>query len=621
MKKPLFVVKLGGEVLDDPQWYALSLQQLQACEHRLLVVHGGGKIASEMGKRLGLEPQYHQGRRITDAATLELVTMVYGGLLNKQLTAALSAGGKKALGVCGADAGLLPAQKRAVGEVDFGWVGDLLPDKLPADRWVELLESGFTPVVAPLSADVSGQLLNTNADTLAAQLAIALQSQYDVRLLYAFTLPGLLRNIQDAGSLIEQLDAAQAAQLKNEGVFQGGVLPKVDNALLAAEKGVQTVTICHANALSAHFAGQGPGTRIVASQQPNDFTADTPLDLLCSLLRIPAFSGEEAAKADWLQSWLAAKGVAVNRMGNNLWCVNKHFDIEKPTILLNSHLDTVKPNPQYSRHPWSPELVDGKLYGLGSNDAGGALVSLLFTFLAYEAAPNLAYNLCFLASAEEENSGSGGVELVWSHLPAIDFAMVGEPTSGELAVAEKGLLVVDAVVHGRAGHAAREEGDNALYKALADLEWVRHFRFERVSDTLGPVKMTATIIAAGSQHNVVPGTCRYTLDIRLNDCYTHEEVLHILRQHLQAELQPRSCRLRPSFLPQGHPLRLQAEKLGMHCYGSPTTSDQALMPVPSAKLGPGDSARSHTADEFIYVEQLQAGVDLYRRLLQPLLMP
>lgn len=621
MKKSLFVVKLGGEVLDDPQLYATTLKQLHVCEHSLLVVHGGGKIASEMGKRLGLEPQYHQGRRITDAATLELVTMVYGGLLNKQLTAALSAGGKKALGVCGADAGLLPAQKRAVGEVDFGWVGDLLPEKLPVNRWVELLEAGFTPVVAPLSADASGQLLNTNADTLASHLAIALQSKYDVHLLYAFALSGLLRDVQDAGSLITQLDAASAAQLKTEGILQGGVLPKVDNALLAAEKGVSQVWICHAETLAGHFAGKASGTTVLAAEKSIDFAANTPLELLTALLQIPAFSGEEAAKSDWLQAWLTAKGIAVNRQGNNLWCVNKHFDAQKPTILLNSHLDTVKPNAQYTRDPWLPEVMDGKVYGLGSNDAGGALVSLIFTFLAFEALPNLAYNLCFLASAEEENSGSGGVELVWSHLPAIDFAIVGEPTSGELAVAEKGLLVVDAVVHGQAGHAAREEGDNALYKALADLEWVRNYHFERISDTLGPVKMTATIISAGSQHNVVPGSCRYTLDIRLNDCYTHEEVLEILQQHLQAELQPRSCRLRPSHLPEGHPLRLQAEKLGMRCYGSPTTSDQALMPVPSAKLGPGDSARSHTADEFIYVEQLQAGVELYSRLLQPLLMP
>lgn len=621
MKKTLFVVKLGGEVLDDSQLYATTLKQLQACEHPLLVVHGGGKIASEMGKRLGLEPQYQQGRRITDAATLELVTMVYGGLLNKQLTAALNAGGRTALGLCGADAGLLPAQKRPVGEVDFGWVGDLLPEKLPVDRWVGLLEAGFTPVVAPLSADASGQLLNTNADTLAAHLAVALQSKYNIHLLYAFALPGLLRDIQDAGSLITQLDAASAAQLKTEGILQGGVLPKVDNALLAAEKGVSQVWICHAQALAGHFAGKASGTQIRASEKPADFTAETPLELLTALLRIPAFSGEEAAKAAAWQAWLAAKGIAVNRLGNNLWCVNKYFDAQKPTILLNSHLDTVKPNAQYTRNPWLPEVMDGKLYGLGSNDAGGALVSLIFTFLAFEASPNLAYNLCFLASAEEENSGSGGVELVWPHLPAIDFAIVGEPTSGELAVAEKGLLVVDAVVHGRAGHAAREEGDNALYKALADLEWVRYYRFERVSDTLGPVKMTATIISAGSQHNVVPGTCRYTLDIRLNDCYTHEEVLEILQKHLQAELHPRSCRLRPSHLPDGHPLRLQAERLGMYCYGSPTTSDQALMPVPSAKLGPGDSARSHTADEFIYVEQLQAGVDLYCRLLHPLLMP
>jgi len=344
--------------------------------------------------------------------------------------------------------------------------------------------------------------------------------------------------------------------------------------------------------------------------QLNDIT-----DLLKKLIATPSFSREEDRTAQLLADFLEGKGVLVNRLGNNLWAVNKYFDEQKPTILLNSHHDTVKPNSGYTRDPFHAEIIDGKLYGLGSNDAGGPLVSLIATFLHYYTAQNLNYNLVLAATAEEEISGTGGIESIWSILPAIDFAIVGEPTKCEMAIAEKGLLVLDGVAKGRAGHAAREESDNAIYKALKDIEWFRTYRFPKHSETLGDVKMTVTAIHAGQQHNVVPAECNFTVDVRVTDAYTLEEVLEIIQQHVSCEVVPRSLRLRPSGIASDHVLVRAAEKLGIHQYGSPTTSDQALIPVPSVKIGPGDSARSHSADEFIYVEEIEEGIELYIQIL------
>ncbi|QOI97597.1 MAG: M20 family metallo-hydrolase [Flammeovirgaceae bacterium] len=351
------------------------------------------------------------------------------------------------------------------------------------------------------------------------------------------------------------------------------------------------------------------------------FNTDTEIavskavELLKQLILTPSFSREEAGTADVIFYYLEQEGVAVNRAGNNVWALNKFFSTSKPTILLNSHHDTVKPNSGYARDPFKPEMIDGKLYGLGSNDAGGALTAMIQVFLHYYQQPDLKFNLVLAATAEEEISGPGGIESIWSMLPQVDFAIVGEPTLCKMAIAEKGLLVLDCVAKGKAGHAAHNEGDNAIYKALKDIEWFRTFQFPRISPTLGPVKMTVTGIEAGKQHNVIPAECRFTVDVRVTDAYTLDEVLTEVTKHVSCEVTPRSVRLKPSGIEAEHPLVKAAKALGIETYGSPTTSDQALIPVPSVKIGPGDSARSHMADEFIYVDEIKEGIAMYIRLL------
>jgi acetylornithine deacetylase/succinyl-diaminopimelate desuccinylase-like protein len=347
---------------------------------------------------------------------------------------------------------------------------------------------------------------------------------------------------------------------------------------------------------------------------------NTSLELLKNLIAIPSFSKEEDGTASLLEDFFKKQNIAVNRAGNNVWITNKWFDNAKPTILLNSHHDTVKPNPQYTRDPFTPALIDGKLYGLGSNDAGGPLVSLISTFLHYYPLGNLKYNIVLAATAEEEISGTGGIESIWKTLPDIDFAVVGEPTLCQMATAEKGLMVLDCIAKGKAGHAARDEGVNAIYEALPDIDWFRTYRFPEVSKTLGPVKMTVTIISAGKQHNVVPGECNFTVDVRVTDSYTLEELLAIIKANVKCEVKPRSMRMRPSGISEEHALVKAAVKLGIATYGSPTTSDQALIPVASIKMGPGDSARSHTADEFIYVDEIRKGIETYINVLNEVIV-
>lgn len=342
---------------------------------------------------------------------------------------------------------------------------------------------------------------------------------------------------------------------------------------------------------------------------------DKALRLLQELIAVPSFSKEEDRVASVIAAFFVGEGVHCDRQGNNVWVKNTHFDPNKPTLLLNSHHDTVRPNSGYTRDPFHPEIIDNKLYGLGSNDAGGPLVSLIATFLYYNNRQDLKYNVLLAATAEEEISGTGGVESIWTLLPSISFAIVGEPTLCEMATAEKGLMVLDCVAKGKPGHAAREEGVNALYEALPDLEWFRSFRFPRVSDTLGAMKMSVTIIHAGNQHNVVPAECHFTVDVRVTDAYTLEEALEIIRSHVKCEVTPRSLRMRSSGIANDHPLVQAAKQLGIRQYGSPTTSDQALIPVPSVKMGPGDSARSHSADEYIYVDEINTGIDTYIKLL------
>lgn len=302
-------------------------------------------------------------------------------------------------------------------------------------------------------------------------------------------------------------------------------------------------------------------------------------------------------------------------MGNNLWSMQPDFDPEKQTLLLNAHIDTVKPVAGWQRDPFKATREGSRIYGLGSNDDGASLVSLLHVFAALKE-EKTQYNLVFLASAEEEVSGKDGIESVLPLLPKIDIALVGEPTGMQPAIAEKGLMVLDVTAHGKAGHAARNEGENAIYKALEDIEWFRSYKFEKVSPLLGPVKMTVTIVNAGTQHNVVPDTCTFTVDVRSNECYTNRELFDEIGKNVKSEVKARSFRLGSSGIDENHPLVQRIVALGGKPFGSPTLSDQALMPFPSFKLGPGESKRSHSADEFVDFCEIQHATETYLALLK-----
>ena len=338
-------------------------------------------------------------------------------------------------------------------------------------------------------------------------------------------------------------------------------------------------------------------------------------ELLKKLIRIPSISREEGLCADLIENYIAENGYTVSRLKNNVWTIASGFDGNRPTLLLNSHIDTVKPVDGWSFDPFIPTEKDGKIYGLGSNDAGASVVALLHTFFLLSQ-ENQPYNLIFSATAEEELSGKDGIELLLKELPKIDFAIVGEPTNMQLAVAEKGLMVLDCKAHGKAGHAARNEGENAIYKALADIEWFRNYRFPNVSEFLGEVKMSVTQINAGTQHNVVPDRCTFVVDIRSNELYSNEEILEEIKKHISCDAVPRSTRLSSSATPLNHPIIVKAKETGREIFGSPTLSDQALMPFPSVKIGPGKSSRSHTADEFVEIKEIEQGIKTYFQLLK-----
>lgn len=347
--------------------------------------------------------------------------------------------------------------------------------------------------------------------------------------------------------------------------------------------------------------------------------AEEASSLLQKLITTPSFSTEESDTADLIQEYLEAKGIATNRYLNNIWATNQHFDEQKKTILLNSHHDTVKPNSDYTKDPFKPQIENGKLFGLGSNDAGSPLTSLMTTFIHFYERKKLNYNLVFAATAEEEISGDNGINSILDALPKIDCAIIGEPTQMQMATAEKGLMVLDCQAKGKSGHAARDEGQNAIYIAAGDIEWIQFYQFEKQSELLGPIKMTPSIINGGSKHNVVPDCCLFTVDVRTTDAYTNEETLGIIQDHLISEVSPRSTRLQPSFIAEDHPIVQSGKELGLQSFGSPTLSDQALLSVPSLKLGPGNSARSHTADEFIYLDEIKKGIHTYIQLLDKIL--
>ena len=352
---------------------------------------------------------------------------------------------------------------------------------------------------------------------------------------------------------------------------------------------------------------------------------NSAIDLLKKMIAIPSLSREEKEVADLIEQYLQENGVTTGRLINNVYALNKYFDPAKKIILLNSHHDTVKPAKGYTTDPFTPTEIEGRLIGLGSNDAGGPLVSLIATFIHFFNRENLPFNIILAATAEEEISGTNGIELLLKDgifldtLQGSDFmgGLVGEPTKMQMAVAERGLLVMDATVHGKAGHAAREEGINAIYLAMQDIQAIAKMDFEKTSELLGKTTAKVTVIETDNKaHNVVPSSCRFVLDVRVNEKYDFDEVIDYLKATLKAELVPRSLRMKSSIIAMDHPIVKAGKKLGLSHYGSPTTSDKALMPFPALKIGPGDSARSHTADEYIYISEIENGISIYVQLIE-----
>ena len=341
------------------------------------------------------------------------------------------------------------------------------------------------------------------------------------------------------------------------------------------------------------------------------------IELLKRLIATPSLSRQETDAADLIVSFFESKGFRTNRKGNNVWLWAGEKDGSKPTLLLNSHIDTVKPSAQWTYKPFEPTLENDKLYGLGSNDAGAPLVSLISAFLILSKKEQ-PFNLIFAASAEEEISGVNGISSILEELGDVDLGIVGEPTQMQMAVAEKGLMVLDCFAKGKPGHAAREEGINAIYKALPDIEWFKNYSFPKESDLLGPVKMTVTGVKSGAQHNVVPDVCEFMVDVRVNEHYSNRELYELIQESVACEVKPRSFRLNSSSIAVEHPVVQRGIEAGLTYYGSPTTSDQAVMNFTTLKIGPGDSARSHTADEYIRLKEIEEGVETYVRLLDGL---
>jgi acetylornithine deacetylase len=343
------------------------------------------------------------------------------------------------------------------------------------------------------------------------------------------------------------------------------------------------------------------------------------IDLIQKLINTSSYSREEEKAADVIRKLLKSKKIPFETKLNNTFVKNKHYNFLKPTILLNSHIDTVKPANGWNKDPFKSTIEEEKLFGLGSNDAGASLACLFGTFLHFYDKEEMKYNLIFAATAEEEISGKNGIEQLDEITSACEFAIVGEPTEMKMAIAEKGLMVLDGEVKGKAGHAARNEGVNAIYSAMIDVHWFQNYQFKKINPVLGPVKMTVSMIQAGTQHNVVPDVCKYTVDVRTIPEYSTDQILEIIRDNVRAEIIPRSTRLQPSQIDKDHLIVKIAEKLGIETFGSSTLSDQTLLKIPSIKIGPGKSERSHTADEFIYIKEIEDGLRIYKKLLEQVL--
>ncbi len=356
-----------------------------------------------------------------------------------------------------------------------------------------------------------------------------------------------------------------------------------------------------------------------SATEAGSISIENAVMLLKKLISAPSFSGKEERAASIVAEYLSSNKVDTQRQGNNVWALNRYFDPSKPTMLLNSHLDTVRPSSAYTFDPFTSWEKEGKLYGLGSNDAGASLVCLIESFLAFYNEPGMKYNLILAATAEEENSGVNGIESILERIGNIDLALVGEPTGMQMATAQKGLMVLDCVAKGKAGHAANDDGVNAIYRAMNDIQWFENYEFGNDSELLGPVMMNVTCVQAGTLHNVIPDECKFVVDVRTTDTWTNEAVLELIRQNVYSEVLPRSMRLKPAFIDSDHSIVKAGRSLGLKTYGSPTLSDAALLNVPSLKIGPGKSERSHTADEYIRLDEMRNALKIYHQLIKKMI--
>ena len=516
------VVKIGGNVIDSPEATARFVEAFAALEGPKMLIHGGGKLATRLAAQLGIESRMVDGRRITDRETLDVVTMVYAGLINKRLVAALSAAGCRAIGLSGADGDAVTSVRRAAGAVDYGYVGDIAEGGVNVELLRTLLDAGLTPVFSAITCDGRGTLLNTNADSVASAVAVAASRIAPTQLVFCFEKAGVLRDVEDERSVIAEITPDTYAALRAEGAISAGMLPKIDGALRAVASGVESVVIKQAEALLDAIAQR-------LMERLNELQAEAVV-LLEKLVATPSVSRDEARTADLLTGHLAAHGIAAERLYNNVYACAAHFDAAKPTLLLNSHHDTVRPTAAWTRDPFAATWEGERLYGLGANDAGASVAALTAAFRHYYDA-ELPFNLLLALSGEEECMGEHGTRALLPALGPIDMALVGEPTRMRAAVGERGLVVLDCTAHGRAGHAAR---------------------------------------------------------------------------------------IRASAVAPEHPLVGAAAALGVERFVSPTTSDMALMAFPSLKMGAGDSARSHTADEYVLRSEVEQGVEGYIRYIAEL---
>ena len=630
--KQITVVKIGGNVIDKPEVLAEFVNNFAKIEGAKVLIHGGGKIASAISKKIGIEVQMHKGRRITDHDTLDIVTMVYAGLINKNLVAALQAANCNAIGMSGADGNTIPATKRPATLdpaeerlIDWGYVGDVRTSEINTGLISVLVEAGVVPVFCALTHDQDGSMLNTNADTIASTIAVALSEEYAVKLVYCFEKAGVLMNPDDENSVIPHINKEIYAELLLKNIITDGMIPKIDNAFTALDSGVREVVIKHADNLL---------TKKETLIRLCDPKTNSAISLLKELIEIPSFSTDEENVSDFLVNYLhqrireeglemksmdKSNGIQMERVYNNILL---HFGPAKDakTLMLCAHMDTVKPSGGYTRDPHCAEESDGKIYGLGSNDDGGSLVALVeafFHLVKNREKSNL--NLILALTAEEECSGKRGMKAVLNHLQwkLPDFAIIGEPTHMRAAIAERGLLVIDAIASGVAGHAARDEGENAMYKAIEDINKIRNYKFSKISPKMGAIKLSVTQFNCGTQHNVVPDRAEFVIDIRPTEQYSNQEILDLLQAEVHSELKPRNLKNRSSSTPEDSLIFDAVKSSNIESFVSPSTSDWiTLGEIPAIKLGAGDSARSHMPDEYINISDIKSGIDGYIHFIE-----